>query len=123
VPDAEVPSWFTGVDLALFLYPRPFSSSGALALALGYGTPFLVSRELGACAGVPERLWVDRDPAKLADRLRGLHHSDDEFATMRATAAQLGSERSWPHIAHRHLRVYEEVSRARRSARRGFRPS
>jgi glycosyltransferase involved in cell wall biosynthesis len=31
VPDDDVPAWFAAADLALFPYPKPFSSSGALA--------------------------------------------------------------------------------------------
>ncbi len=43
VPEAEVSTWFTAVDLALFPYPRPFAASGPLALALAHHTPVLLS--------------------------------------------------------------------------------
>ncbi len=121
VPDADVPTWFAAADLALFLYPRPFSSSGALALALAYRTPFLVSTELGRCTGAPEAVLVERDPHRVAQRLRTLAFSPAELEAVRDETAQLCEERSWPRIARRHLDVYEEVTRARRPARRRLR--
>ncbi|MGH3744274.1 MAG: glycosyltransferase, partial [Mycobacteriales bacterium] len=39
VDEADVADWFGAVDVALFCYPRPHAASGALALALAYGTP------------------------------------------------------------------------------------
>jgi glycosyltransferase involved in cell wall biosynthesis len=121
VPDDLVATWFAAVDLALYLYPRPFSSSGALALALAHGTPFLVSRELGRCAGIPDELCVDRDAATVAERLVRLASQRNELAAVGATASDVSDERSWPRVARRHLALYEEVSHARRRARRGVR--
>jgi glycosyltransferase involved in cell wall biosynthesis len=117
VAGADVPNWFTAADLALFLYPRPFSSSGALALALAYRTAFLVSPEMGTCTGVPESIWVERDAGVLGERLRALATVPDRLDTVRSEVAHLAAMRSWPQVARQHLDVYEEVARARRTPR------
>jgi glycosyltransferase involved in cell wall biosynthesis len=121
VPDADVAAWFAAADLALFLYPRPFSSSGALALALAYRTPFLVSPELGRCTGAPPEIVVERDANRVAERLRALATAPAELEQLRAATDRLCRERAWPEVARRHLDVYEEVNRARRPARRRVR--
>jgi glycosyltransferase involved in cell wall biosynthesis len=122
VPDADVPTWFAAADLALFLYPRPFSSSGALALALAYRTPVLMSRELGDCTGAPMAVHVESHAFRVAERLRVLASNPTELERLRATTGRLRAERSWPRVARRHLDLYEEVRRARCPAGRRVRP-
>jgi glycosyltransferase involved in cell wall biosynthesis len=65
VAEAEVPLWFSGADVVLLPHDSPFSSSGALALALGYGTPALVSEEVAACADAHVEMSVDRGEGEL----------------------------------------------------------
>src|SRR5207244_3721368 len=48
VPGTAVADWFAAADVALIPYPRPFATSGPLALALGAGTPALLSVPLAA---------------------------------------------------------------------------
>jgi glycosyltransferase involved in cell wall biosynthesis len=110
VPDAEVATWFAAVDLALFMYPQPFSASGPLALALAHRTPLLISKQLGACMDAPADLTVDADAHALAARLR--EHAQDRAALtpLQGAAEQLAHERGWPTVADRHLELYEEVS-------------
>lgn len=108
VPDADVAPWFRAADVALFPYPRPVSSSGALALALAHGTPALLSPQLAACAGAPAALSVPRDPAALAERLRALAAHPERLTELRAAVAGMATDRSWPAVARRHLAVYAE---------------
>ncbi len=106
IPDEEVAAWFTAADVALFLYPRPFSSSGALALALAHGTPALLSPELATSCGAPATMTVDRDPAAVAARLRELQHERARQA-LAADVAALAHARRWPSVAARHREIYE----------------
>ncbi|MFT3853987.1 MAG: glycosyltransferase [Ilumatobacteraceae bacterium] len=78
VPDADVSRWFAAADVALFPYPKPFSSSGALALALSLGTPVLLSPALARCAGAPSATAVALEPRALAHRLGELSRHPDE---------------------------------------------
>jgi len=110
VPDADVGAWFSAADLALLPYPRPVSSSGALALALAYRTPVALSPELAACAGAPAELAVPREPAALAGALRALHADRDALARLGEAAAAMAADRTWPTVARRHLELYEEVA-------------
>ena len=121
VPDAEVADWFAAVDLALFLYPQPVSTSGGVALALAHGTPFLMSPEMGATMRAPKALVVSRDPTQLASVLRVLASDPAALARVRDATFGLSGDRSWPAVARRHLELYEEVSHADRNPRGSLR--
>jgi glycosyltransferase involved in cell wall biosynthesis len=117
VPNAQVADWFAGVDLALFLYPQPVSTSGGVALALAHGTPFLLSPEMAACAEAPRELVGSRNPAELASLLRVLATDAEALRLVREAARAFRGDRSWNAVAHRHLEIYEEVSHADRTPR------
>lgn len=110
VEDAEVPCWFAASDVALFLYPRPFASSGALALALAHGTPPLLSPQLGALCGAPRELIAPLEPSALAEHLADLAARPDRLESMRAVCRRLAAGRSWRSVACRHLALYQEVN-------------
>jgi glycosyltransferase involved in cell wall biosynthesis len=111
VPDAEVRAWFAAADVALFPYPRPHASSGPLALALGAGTPVLLSEALAACAGAPATLAVPADPIALGGRLATLAADPVARDALASASAALARDRAWPQVARRHLDVYAEVAR------------
>ncbi|HEX4106738.1 MAG TPA: glycosyltransferase, partial [Solirubrobacteraceae bacterium] len=117
VPDAQVGPWFAAADLAVFMYPRPFSSSGALALAIAHGTPVLTSAALARTAGLPDAL-ATADRAALTARLDRLAQNRTELAPLRAATAHLAAERSWAAVAARHLELYREAADGPRTARR-----
>ena len=106
VPDDDVARWFTAADVALLPYPRPFASSGPLALALAHGTPVLMSEALARTTGAPGALAVSADPAAIAARLRTLAADRGERQRLRAAARGLSNGRTWPEIARRHLELY-----------------
>ena len=108
VPDADVARWFAAADVALLPYPRPFASSGPLALALAHGTPVLMSEALARTTGAPGALAVSSDPAAIAGRLRRLADDRAERGRLRAAARALAAGRTWPEIARRHLELYGE---------------
>jgi glycosyltransferase involved in cell wall biosynthesis len=118
VADEHVARWFLAADLAAFMYPQPFSSSGALALALAHRTPVLVSPELADTAALPASLAAPREPAALARRMRALAHDPAAREGLREATAGIARERAWPAVAARHLELYEEVRRGPRTARR-----
>jgi glycosyltransferase involved in cell wall biosynthesis len=106
VPDHDVARWFAAADLALLPYPRPFASSGPLALALAHETPVLVSHALARVTGAPPALTVDVDPAALAVRVRSLAANRPALAALRSEASSMAAGRRWPEIARRHLELY-----------------
>ncbi len=109
VPDADVASWFAAADVALFLYPRPVSTSGGLALAFAHGTAVLLSPELAATMGASRALVAQREPAALAGRLRSLATDHVDLQALRDATADLGRGRDWPAVARRHLEIYAEA--------------
>jgi len=121
VPEADVPAVHAAADLALFLYPQAFSASGALALALAHGTPFLLSPELAHTLGAPAELAVARDPAAVAARIGRLVGAPDELERVRLACRRLAEGRSWPTVAGLHLALYSGLDDADRPARRRLR--
>lgn len=109
VPEDELASWFAAADLALLPYPRPHASSGALALALAYGTPVLLSPALVSAVGAASALGAAAEPAQLATQLRGLAADPEKRSALRDASACLAEGRSWPEVARRHLELYREV--------------
>lgn len=106
VPDEEVHATFASCDLALFTYPRPFSSSGALALALAHRTPLLVSPALGKSIGAPAELVCPTAPGELAQHLLELRSDRRMLVALGEMSHSLASGRSWRDVAVRHLSVY-----------------
>ena len=122
VPDDNVGRWFSAADVALFPYPKPFASSGALALALAYGTPVLLSPPLARSVGAPNVTTVALDPPLLSQRLNDLAAKPESLDELRHWSGVLAEGRRWPAVAKRHIQLYEEVVRdVNRVARRRFR--
>jgi glycosyltransferase involved in cell wall biosynthesis len=109
VPDVEVGPWFAAADLALFPYPQPVSSSGALALALAHRTPVLLSPELAACAGAPATLTAPREAGALGRALAVLAADRTLLGELGSAAEGMAVDRTWDAIAARHLALYEEA--------------
>lgn len=109
VPDTDVSAWFTAADVALYPYARPFSSSGALALALAHRTPALLSRPLAAAMWAPAALAAPSEPRELAARLANMADRPEQRERLGHAVAALAAERTWPEVASRHLELYEEV--------------
>ena len=109
VPGGSVADWFAAADVALVPYPRPFATSGPLALALGAGTPALLSVPLAACIGASTAEAVPADAESIAARLRLLARDAGARERLAAATRELAREREWPHVADRHLELYEEV--------------
>jgi glycosyltransferase involved in cell wall biosynthesis len=110
VPEGEIAAWHSAADLALFAYPAPHSSSGAIAMALAHGTPFLTSDSLGHCMGLPTEMSVSLKGRELAERLRRLAADRDSLAELGQVSTSIRAGRSWPEVADSHLRLYERVA-------------
>jgi len=117
VPDHDVSNWFGAADVAVFPYPKPFSSSGVMALALAHRTPLLLSPALARCAGAPNMLVAQMEPALLAEQLDRLARKPAALDELRHWTNVLASGRRWPAIAARHADLYQEVLDAERSPR------
>ena len=116
VPDPEVRSWFAAADVVLIPHPRPFSSSGPLAQALGFGRPLLLSEAMADCVGAPAELAFAPRPAALARRLTELARSPAARVALADGSAELARGRSWAAVARAHLDTYGEVVRGARDA-------
>jgi glycosyltransferase involved in cell wall biosynthesis len=118
VPDADIPGWHAAADVALFCYPRPHASSGALALALAHGTPLLLGEPVARCVAAPDELEVPLDPPTIAERLRRLASDRGTRERLRDVTRGFATGRFWPQVARKHLNLYEEMLRAPHAADR-----
>lgn len=109
VPDRDVADWFGAADLAVFPYPKPFASSGVLALALAHGTPALLSPALARCAGAPNVVAAPMTPRGLARRITSLAADAAALEELRDWTSVLAAGRRWDAVARRHAELYEEV--------------
>ena len=109
VPGDDVVPWFRAADVALFPYPRPFSSSGALALALATRTPVLLSAPMARCIGAPSPV-VAATVDDLTARLRALAADPAEQDALLRWTECLADGRRWDAVARRHLDVYQGVA-------------
>lgn len=109
VPEPDVARWYAAADVAVFGYPAPFSSSGALALAFAHSTPVLLSPAMARCVGAPDALVAPAAPPGLAARLRELVDPAAR-ATLAAATAPIAAARRWPAVADAHLELYEALA-------------
>jgi len=121
VADADVACWFAAADVALLLYPDPFASSGPLALALGHGTPVLLSPALARCSGAPRALQVPLDRDAVARRLRELAADRTSLDELARGTTTLATGRRWSEVARATADVYEGVCDGHRAAGRRLR--
>lgn len=117
VPDGEVHPLFASTDLVLLPYPRPFSSSGALALALAHGKPVLLSPALQASLSAGGDLGTSLVPQELAARLARLARSPVELSRLARLTDRLSAGRRWDEVAARHADLYGEVRSGNRPGR------
>jgi glycosyltransferase involved in cell wall biosynthesis len=108
VPEPDVARWYAAADVAVFAYPAPFSSSGALALAFAHGTPVPLSEPMLRCTGAPAELGYGTTAGELAQRLRSLLDPGERAALARATAP-VAAQRGWPEVADAHLDLYDRL--------------
>lgn len=109
VDDGDVADWFAAADVALLPYPRPFSASGVLALALAHRTPVLLSPSLARCAGAPSSLAAPIEPSALASVLHRLAADPEAVADLRRWTEVFAAGRTWDAIGRRTAEVYEDV--------------
>jgi glycosyltransferase involved in cell wall biosynthesis len=108
--EEEIERWHSAADLALFCYPAPHSSSGAVAMALAHGTPLLASDALARGMGLPPELAVSLDRVELTERLRRLAADRSSLAEMGRATARIVAGRGWPRVARRHLELYNRLA-------------
>ena len=89
--------------------PRPFSSSGALALALAHGTAAVLSPPLARCAGAPSVMTVPMEPGRWPAGSTSSPRRRRPSTSCAAGRPTLASGRRWPTIARHHAGLYEEV--------------
>ncbi|MFP3882738.1 MAG: glycosyltransferase [Actinomycetota bacterium] len=110
VPDDDIAAWHAAADLALFCYPAPHSSSGAVAVALAHGTPVLAGDALARAMTLPDGMAVSLEDGELAERLRRLANDPRLLADLGRASSRVVSGRTWSEVAERHLWLYRSAA-------------
>lgn len=110
VPDSDIRTLFSAVDIVVFPYER-VSQSGALNLALGYKRPVLTTalepfEELRSEFGCPAT-YDGTD--ELAGKLSTILSNDEERARLSERAAEYASELTWDRFAEKSVELYHRV--------------
>ncbi|MFZ1022728.1 MAG: glycosyltransferase [Thermoplasmata archaeon] len=108
VPTTAVGAYFCAADLVVISYGSSFSSSGALAVAEGFGRPVLAPR-IGAFVEAvedPRGLFELGSPTGLADRITTLLDSPTVLRSLSDRSLAAGKARAWPKVAAMHQEVY-----------------
>jgi glycosyltransferase involved in cell wall biosynthesis len=112
VSDEDVPMVFAAADVLLLPYRVAMSSSGPLALAIGYDIPVLMSEAFESL--FPQAPCFFRlQPGSLAQALGGFFDDPDIRARSRDFINAIRSVRSWPVVANALSTLYDELSSSR----------
>ncbi len=105
IPEADIPAYYAAADVSVYPYKMSLSSSGPMAIAMGYEQPFLGSE---AYADVlPARVLFAHTPAGLAAKLQEFFANQPAY---RDFSRQLKRERLWHTVGARTWRVYKEAA-------------
>ena len=112
VSDANLPTVFAATDILLLPYRVTMSSSGPLALAIGYDVPVLMS-EAFECLFPGAPCFFRLQPGRLAQALGRFFDDPDMRTRSRDFINDIRSVRSWPTVASALSMLYEELSSSR----------
>jgi len=112
VPDVKVPMVFSAADVLLLPYRVAMSSSGPLALAIGYDIPVLMS-EAFECLFPQAPCFFRLRPGRLAHALGRFFDDPDMRTRSRDFINDIRSLRSWPIVASALSTLYNELSSSR----------
>jgi len=109
VPDAAIPNLFAAADVLVLPYTIAMSSSGPLALAIGYGLPVLLSAAFQR--SFPHApTFFKLEPGALAESLDAFFDNEDGLRSRScAFLSELRERRAWPNVVKALREVYETL--------------
>jgi glycosyltransferase involved in cell wall biosynthesis len=111
VPSSKVKVYFRAADVCALPYVHFEAQSGPGNIALGFGTPLIVTRT----GGLPDLVRDERavvppgDAAALARALVDCLNDPERLARMSADSAALAKKYSWETIAERTVGIYDKL--------------
>ncbi len=109
VPDQHIPKLFSEATIVVFPYQVCVSASGALAFAMQYAKPLIVSDTLffHEILSDDEAIFVNKnDPASLAQAITLLLANSELQNNLRRNIKRKAETNCWANIAEQMMRVY-----------------
>lgn len=106
IKEADIINYYSAADIAVYPYTISMSSSGPMALAIGYGLAFIASDAFRGF--LPDSLLFSRHSNDLAEALDRYFKNPGEVL---AVTQNLRRGRLWSQVAQQHLKVYHAAVR------------
>lgn len=104
VDDAKMALYYPLADAVLFPYTRSIASSGPMALAIGYETPFLASDVFSESVS-DSRMIFEKNPEKMAEKI---HHFFENREQYQNAISAMRAERLWSEIGTQTYAIYKK---------------
>lgn len=104
IPENDIATYYSASDVSVYPYKISMSSSGPMAIAMGYEKPFLGSDVYSAV--LPPHVLFERTPAALAAKLQAFFSDQPAY---RQLSRQLKRDRLWTTVGRRTMDVYRNV--------------
>jgi glycosyltransferase involved in cell wall biosynthesis len=104
IPEADIATYYSASDVSMYPYKISMSSSGPMAIAMGYERPFLGSDVYAAV--LPANVLFERTPVALAAKLHDFFANQGNYQQLSRTMKR---ERLWRTVGKQTMDVYKEV--------------
>lgn len=105
IEEEEIPLYYGAGDVSVYPYTIAISSSGPMAIAIGYKKPFLASTSFEKVIS-DKKILFEKNPKNLADKLKSFFENKTEF---RHEIENLREERSWENSGKKTYRLYSQL--------------
>jgi glycosyltransferase involved in cell wall biosynthesis len=104
IPEVDIATYYSASDVSMYPYKMSMSSSGPMAIAMGYERPFLGSDVYAEV--LPASVLFERTPAALAAKLHDFFANQRNYQQLSHTMKR---ERLWSTVGKQTMSVYKEV--------------
>jgi len=108
VKEEDVPVYYLAADVSVFPYTVGMASSSAMAFAIAYGRPFLVSERLRGVIEFEEMIFTHK-PDALKQKIQEFFSRQGLRETIENYSFRLQKERMWPDIGKQTWQVYQRL--------------
>lgn len=106
IEEGDVRAYYSASDVSLYPYTTALSSSGPMALAIGYEKPFLVSSAFADIFTDYQQLVFKQTPEAMSKKLAHFFSHLDDYSEI---SYQLKQERMWQTVGLKTLGVYQKA--------------
>lgn len=102
VDSSKMALYYPLSDVVLFPYTRSISSSGPMALSIGYEIPFLASEVFSESVDNKDLLF-EKNPEKMAEKIKEFFENRDKY---NITISEIRKSRLWSEIGKQTYNIY-----------------